>query len=71
VTSSRDNFIGPTLSLCDGDWHSVEFSVTRDKLHFRCDEFTKSVSGFSTDDNVQLVTIGATSKGREFVTDLG
>ena len=63
MTSSRDNFVGPTLPLCDGDWHSVEVSVTRDKLHFRCDEFIKSISVFSPDPEVQLVSIGATAKG--------
>jgi hypothetical protein len=62
LTSLRESFVGPFLRFCDGDWHSLEVVQTKEKIHFRLDEFSKVVA-IPDDSEVQKITIGSISKG--------
>ena len=62
LTSAKENFVGPQLRLCDSAWHFAELSHSKDKIHFRLDEFSKAIS-VSSQIEILQVTLGASAKG--------
>ena len=60
MTSPENSLVGPVLPLCDGDWHSLEITQTKDKLHFRLDEFVKTIS---VSGPIQHVAVGSLQRG--------
>ena len=68
VSSSKENLLGPQLRLCDGSWHFAELIQSKEKVHFRLDEFSKTVSGSNLGLNeISKNTIGATGKGQKLL----
>jgi hypothetical protein len=57
--------VGPQLRLCDGAWHFAELSQSNEKIHFRLDEFSKTIGTSSPKSNEILkITVGASNTGQ-------